>query len=248
MKASEVVTKLATPLTAPAYNPRRTRFRDREYLNIVYRTDAEALRKVVPEPLEFDEPLVRFEIMRMNQASNFGPYTEAGQVIPVRFGEEHGEYLHQMYLDSFPATAAGRELAGYPKSMGSPKLAVEGSALLGTLDLGSVRVATATMGYQFEQMDFEQAHSEISVPTYMLKIVPGYHGKPRICELLRTQITDLTIKDAWTGPARLQLFEHVLAPLADLPVREIVSASHILTDLRLAPLTPVHDYLAEAQS
>ncbi len=35
-----------------------------------------------------------------------------------------------------------------------------------------------------------------------------------------------------------------MAPLADLPVEEIVSASHIITDLTLAPMRPVHDYLA----
>jgi acetoacetate decarboxylase len=74
-------------------------------------------------------------------------------------------------------------------------------------------------------------------------MLPGYDRRPRICELVRSQITDLTVKGAWTGPARLQLFEHALAPLADLPVREIVSASHILCDLVLGRPTVVHDYL-----
>jgi acetoacetate decarboxylase len=59
------------------------------------------------------------------------------------------------------------------------------------------------------------------------------------------QITDVTIKGAWTGPARLQLFEHALAPLADFPVREVVSVSHILTDLTLGQPTLVHDYLTD---
>jgi acetoacetate decarboxylase len=74
--------------------------------------------------------------------------------------------------------------------------------------------------------------------------VPGYHDDLWVCDLARTEITDLTVKEAWTGPARLQLFAHVMAPLADLPVLEIVSASHIITDLTLAPMRPVHDYLA----
>jgi acetoacetate decarboxylase len=62
---------------------------------------------------------------------------------------------------------------------------------------------------------------------------------------VRTQITNVTVKGACIGPARLQLFEHALAPFADLPVREIISASHILTDLTLAPATLIYDYLAE---
>ncbi|MFC0435818.1 acetoacetate decarboxylase [Kutzneria buriramensis] len=245
MKASEVARRLATPLTAPAWAPVRSRFTDREYLNIVYRTDPEALRAVVPEPLEFDEPLVRFEVMKMGDSTSFGPYTESGQVIPVRFGEERGEYLHAMYLDNTAATVAGREISAYPKTAGSPRLFAEAGALVGTLDVGTQRVATGTMGYKHYAMDLDEARAELTLPTYMVKIVPGYEREPRVCELVRTQITDITVKAAWTGPARLQLFQHVLAPLADLPVLEVISASHIVTDLTLSGITPVFDYLRE---
>jgi acetoacetate decarboxylase len=82
----------------------------------------------------------------------------------------------------------------------------------------------------------------------MLKILPGYERQPRICELVRTKIVNIEIKGAWRGPARLLLFEHVLAPLADLPVREVISATHILTDLTLAPATVVYDYLTDRAS
>src|SRR5258708_34563212 len=80
----------------------------------------------------------------------------------------------------------------------------------------------------------------------MLKILPSYTKRPRICELVRTEITNISVKGAWRGPARLQLFEHVLAPLADLPVREIISATHILTDLTLSPATVIYDYLTDS--
>lgn len=247
MNRAQILTTVNTPATAPAYAPVAVRFTDREYLSIVYRTDPEALRAVVPEPLRIDpaEPLVRFEVMKMGDVTAYGPYVEAGQAIPVRFGDERGEYLHAMYLDSFAATAAGREVSAYPKAMGTPALHAEHAALVGTLDCGSVRVATATMGYKQRPLDPELAREQISVPTYMLKTVPGYDGTPRVCELVRTRITDPVIKESYAGPARLQLFAHVLAPLADLPVRGIVSASHIVTDLTLDPVVPVHDYLTE---
>jgi acetoacetate decarboxylase len=80
----------------------------------------------------------------------------------------------------------------------------------------------------------------------MLKILPSYEQRPRICELVRTEIRNIEVKGAWSGPARLQLFEHALAPLADLPVREIVSATHILTDLTLSPATVIYDYLSDS--
>ncbi|MEU6198560.1 acetoacetate decarboxylase [Streptomyces sp. NPDC047061] len=248
MQADDVVRSLNTPLTAPAYPiPSGTRFIDREYLNIVYRTDPEALRAVVPEPLTVGEPLVRFEIMHMGDVGGFGPYTEAGIAIPVDFEGEQGEYLHSMYLDNFPATAGGRELSAYPKVMGKPSLYVDHGTLVGTLDFGTLRVATATMGYKHRVLDKEEARRQISVPTYMVKIVPGYDFKPRVADLVRTQITDITVKEAWAGPARLQLFQHALAPLADLPVLEVVSASHINTDLALSPAKPVFDYLDQTR-
>ncbi|KOV60397.1 acetoacetate decarboxylase [Streptomyces sp. MMG1121] len=245
MKIEDVRRHPTTPLTSPAYPPVMPWFTDREYLNIVYRTDLDALRAVVPEPLEIEEPLVRFEIMKMNDVTGCGPYTEAGQAIPVSFDGESGEYLHAMYLDNFPATAAGREVSAYPKAMASPKLYVDNDVLVGTLDYGTLRVATATMGYKHYQLHKREAEAEITVPTFMLKTVPGYDGTPRVQELARTQITDVVVKAAHTAPARLQLFQHVLAPLADLPVLEVVSASHILTDLALAPVKPVFDYLKE---
>ncbi|MEU9499609.1 acetoacetate decarboxylase [Streptomyces sp. NPDC048196] len=244
MEQHDIGRRLATPLMNPAYPPVVPRFTDREYLNIVYRTDRDALRAVVPEPLEIDEPLVRFEVMRMGDVTGYGPYTEAGQAIPVRHQGERGEYLHAMYLDNFPATASGREAGAYPKTIGAPALYVDHGALVGVLDHGTLRVATATMGYKHHELDPAEAAAQITVPTFMLKLVPGYDGTPRTAQLVRTEISDVVVKGAWTGPARLQLFAHVLAPLADLPVREVVSASHLVTDLTLSPVTPVHDYLA----
>jgi acetoacetate decarboxylase len=243
MRIEDIRKHLTTPLTSPAYTSTVPRFTDREYLNVVYRTDPGALRAVVPEPLGIGEPLVRFEVMKMGDVSGFGPYTEAGQAIQVHFEGEQGEYLHAMYLDNFPATASGREVSAYPKVIGAPGLYVDHGALVGTLDHGTLRVATATMGYKHQPLDEDTARAQITVPTFMLKAVPGYRRGMRVQELVRTEITDVVVKEAYTGPARLQLFAHVLAPLADLPVLEIVSASHILTDLTLAPVEPVFDYL-----
>lgn len=246
MKIEELLKQsVSTPLGAGAFPRGPYRFKDREYLNITYRSDAEALRRVVPEPLVIGDPLVRFEVMKMPDVSGLGSYTECGLAIVVEFDGERGEYLQAMYVDSHPAIASGREVSAYPKKLGAPRLFVDSDTLVGTLDYGSLRVAVATMGYKHQTLDADAAKAEIGVPTFMLKLMSGYDRKPRICELVRTQISDITVSGAWRAPARLQLFEHVLAPLADFPVREIVAASHIVADLSLAPARVVHDYLAK---
>jgi acetoacetate decarboxylase len=247
MRSEEVLWQVSTPVGAPAFPWPPYRFTNREYLNIIYRTDRQALEAVVPDPLVVDDPLVRFEVMKMPDVTGLGSYTECGQAIRVSHGGEEGEYMHAMYVDNHPAIASGREFGAFPKKLGAPRLYVDSDTLIATLDYGSLRVANATMGYKHSLLDDEKAHAEVTIPTFMLKIVRGYTGAPRICELVRTEITDVTIKGAWSGPARLQLFEHALAPIADLPVREIVGVSHILTDLSLAPATVIHDYIDEQQ-
>jgi acetoacetate decarboxylase len=152
-----------------------------------------------------------------------------------------------MSWDNFSATVSGREMSAYPKALGAPRVRVEQGALLGTLDVTSERVATATMGYEYRELDADEARRQIAVPTSMLKVVRGYGARPMVCDLVRTENTDVAVTMAWTGPARLQLNAHVLASLADLPVLEIVDVSQVLTDLTLAGVKPVHDHLEAAQ-
>ena len=86
MKINEVKKRaFAMPLTSPAFPPGPYRFVDREFLIITYRTDRSALEAVVPEPLTFDEPIVKFEFIRMPDSTGFGNYSESGQVIPVKY-------------------------------------------------------------------------------------------------------------------------------------------------------------------
>jgi acetoacetate decarboxylase len=42
------------------------------------------------------------------------------------------------------------------------------------------------------------------------------------------------------------LSPHALAPIADLPVREVISGVHLIADLTLDLGEVVHDYLARA--
>ncbi len=118
MKKEYVVRQYTTPIAAPAFVQGPHRFKRREYLNITYRTDGEALAKLVPEPLEIDQPLVRFEVMKMPDTTGYGAYVECGQAAVVRMDREQGEFLLAMYLDNLPAIAAGRELSAFPKKVG----------------------------------------------------------------------------------------------------------------------------------
>ena len=245
MKENEVRSRaFAMPITNPAYPIGPYRFVDREYLIITYRTDPQKLREVVPEPLQVDESLVKYEFIRMPDSTGFGDYTESGQVIPVSFKGRKGGYTHCMFLNDHPPIAGGRELWGFPKKLAEPKLKAEIDTLVGELYFGPLRIAVGTMGYKHKAADLTAVKATLEAPNFLLKIIPHVDGKPRICEIVEYRLIDIDLKGAWTGPAELTLFSHALAPLAELPVQEVVSGLHILADLTLDLGMVVHDYLA----
>jgi acetoacetate decarboxylase len=149
-----------------------------------------------------------------------------------------------MFLNDHPPIAGGRELWGFPKKLANPTMRVETDTLVGTLDYGPVRIATGTMGYKHKKADLSAVKASLLGPNFLLKIVPHVDGTPRICELVEYHLEDIDLRDAWTGPAALTLCSHALAPLAELPVLEVVSAIHIIADLTLGLGKVVHDYLA----
>lgn len=236
----------AMPLTSPAYPRGPYRFVGREYLVVTYLTDPDRLAAVVPAPLQIDRahPVVKFEFMRMPDSTGFGDYTEAGQVIPVTFDGRRGGYSHCMFLNDESPIAGGRELWGFPKKLAAPRLAVETDCLVGTLDYGSLRIATATMGYKHRAADMAATLAAMREPGYLLKVIPHVDGTPRICELVEYGLEDIDLEFAHSGPSALTLSSHALAPLNDLPVREVLGCAHFKADLTLGLGRVVHDYLA----
>ena len=195
---------------------------------ITYRTDPDKLRELVPEPLEIDEPLVKFEFIRMPDSTGFGDYTESGQVIPVSFQGRKGGYTHCMFLND---RAADR---GRPRALGLSQEArrarrcasrsTRWSARSTTVRSASPRRPWAT---STRRPTSTRSQASLAAPNFLLKIIPHVDGTPRICELVEYYLEDVTLKGAWTGPAALSLIPHALAPVAELPVLEVVSAVHI---------------------
>jgi acetoacetate decarboxylase len=238
----------AMPVHNPAYPRPPFHFVNREYFIITYETDPDALRAIVPEPLKPENNLVHYEFIRMPDSSGFGDYTESGQVVSVRDPQGRlASYTHSMYLDDEGPIAGGREIWGFPKKLARPVLAVDGNdTLLGTLDYGTQRIATGTMGYKHNVLNTEDERRKLAdIPNYLLKVIPHVDGTARVCELVRFYLRDVTVHGAWSGPAELELHPHALAPVADLPVRRVVGARHVIANLTLDIGEVAFDYLAD---
>ena len=77
-----------------------------------------------------------------------------------------------------------------------------------------------------------------------LDILVSNAGIQIVAPLVEYYLTDVHLEGPWTGPAQLTLVSHALAPLAELPVLEVVAGTHIIADLTLDLGKVVHDYLA----
>ena len=226
-----------------AYNSPPHRFINREYFVIAYETDPGLLQSILPPGLIASDPIVKFEFMNMPDSTGFGSFSEAGQAIPVLYDGVPGTYIHNMYLNSPGPITGGREIWGFPKTMGRPCLEIDCDHVLGTLDYGKTRIATGTMLYKNIPLDTTLVKSSLESPGFLIKSIPDVTGGTAICQLIKYTMTDVKVKWAYTGDATLQLHPHVMANVSSLPVKNILSASHFLADLTLPFGKVAIDYL-----
>ncbi len=243
MKIDEVRSQFAMPTGMPSYPRGPYRFLSREFFVTTFWTDMAALERLVPEPLQIPEPVAKFEIIRMPDSQGFGSYTESGIVIPVTYQGTPGTYCAYMFLDDFPPIAAGREIWGFPKKYAHPELRVIKETLTGRLTYEDETVALATMAYKYYPIEPKKVEEEMLHFNYNLKIIPAVNGQLDVLQLIRYRLTDLKVHWAFRGPAALEFHAHAMAPLAGLPVREVISGTHLLSDLTLPYGETVVDYL-----
>jgi len=246
MNKKQILSLPSMPAAGPSYPFGPYRFVNREYFIVIYESDPDAIRAAVPEPLVPDPSnQVFYEWIKMPDSSGFGDYEESGVVIPCHYNGEPVNFVSQMYLNDDPPIAAGREIWGFPKKWAEPLLQTAVDTLTGTLHYSGQLVAMGTMAYKWENLSRDPAKTLASMHKTQvnLKLIPDVDGKPAIAQLVAYNLTEVTVKGSWSGPARLHLIPHVNAPVADLPVRRVVTGRHFIADLTLPYGRVLHDYL-----
>jgi acetoacetate decarboxylase len=246
MKKSDVKALASMPLQSPTFPRGPYKFFKRAYLVINYKTDAGLIRACLPEPLEPAGDVVAVQWLDLPDGEGFGAYSAAAQVIPCTLKGEQCNFVSQMYVDSSPPLAGGREIWGYPMKFGKALLKVNADTLTGSLHYATQSVATGTMVYKHDafRTDYATEREHLARTQITLKLIPDINGKPAIAQLVAINFKDVVVHGAWTGRARLELIPSVNCPLADLPVREVIGGLHMVTDMTLPYGRVVHDYLA----
>ena len=247
MTRDEVLQSSSMPVSAPAYPLGPFIFRAREYLIITYETDPEAIRRALPEPLEpAPGNLAFYEWIKMPNSSGFGDYQESGAGVQAIWRGTPCNFSVQMYLDDESPIAGGREIWGFPKKWGMPRLKVVRDTLTGTLHYDEEPVAMGTMRYKIYSLEqrLEEVRTGLGKLNVNLKLLPDVDGRPKVAQLVGYNLQDIHVHGAWEGEACLTFLPHVNCRLADLPIRRIVGGRHLIADLVLPYGQVLHDYLA----
>ena len=170
---------------------------------------------------------MKFEFIRMPDSTGFGDYTESGQVIPVSLqgpqGRLHATACSSTTIRRSPAVASS---GAFPRSSPSPTLHAEIDTLVGTLHYGPIAHRHRHHGLQAQgrrsrRSQGVDADAELPAQDHAACRRHARASASWSNITLRTSIC----KAPGPGLRRSTLISHALAPLAELPVLEIVSGN-----------------------
>lgn len=246
----EVLRTFSTPLDNPLVPKFPIRFRNTEILTVLYRTNPENIRSLLPEPLESLNDTVIVHVYRMNDAEWFGRYCESAVQVMVRLKETDvcGAYSPYLYLGNDGAIAAGREIYGQPKKSGTPSIEFADDLIIGKVQRNGIDILTGTMAYKQRKATLEELTATMPFTRNInLKVIPNIDGTPAIHQLTSRTFEDLVVHECWRGSATMELRPNAQAPVYKLPVVEMAEGFYWVCDFTLPTGEILYDYLNPAK-
>jgi acetoacetate decarboxylase len=245
MKEQKPESSWSTPWDAPLVPGFPFTFRDVEVLTLSYRTRADAVRELLPPPLEPINDWVLIHIYNMNDVEWLGSYHECNVMVGARLGERvQGGYSPYLFLDSDVGLAHGREVHGQPKKLAHPRLETRKDLLVGTVERNGIELITGTMAYKQRRgsiEDLKRATFDFAV-NINYKVIPQIDGRTALRQLTARKLSDVKLHECWTGPCSTELRPNVQAPVYRLPVLEEGPGYHWRADFTLVEGHILHEY------
>ncbi|MHA1580526.1 MAG: acetoacetate decarboxylase family protein [Candidatus Freyarchaeota archaeon] len=134
------------PIQAPLYPEPPYRYPGARGILIIYETDPDSIKKVLPDVLEVgDMPLAFLGVMEYPECDPLGPYNEAYLMVQAKCGDVAAWFNPFMWVTTEEALTAGREIWGFPKKTAGIKLVREEEKVTGVVERKGVRFIKATV-------------------------------------------------------------------------------------------------------
>ena len=191
------------PRVAPSYGPPPYAYRRCPQLIVVFRSSAETLRALVPEPLEPNPSDLAFLMIGSMLTDEFGAYAESIVAVPSTLGARSGNHVVFHHVDAEKPMIAGREIMGWPKRLGDVRWSE---------DNGRIEASTTRDGRTLIRATADMVgpagpeHLTLS-PTWLnLKLIPSADGGavPDVAQITDTTLLDVSVAEARYGTATLE--------------------------------------------
>ena len=240
----------STPLAAPLGAPFPFSFRNVDILTLTYRTDHEAVRRIVPAPLHAVSDWVLVHIYNMNDVDWLGRYGECNVMVGAEVpGGVRGGFSPLLFLNSDGGLAQGREVHGQPKKWANPKVEFRGDLIVGTVERNGIEIVTGTMVYKHTRSSVDEMKSATFDFSLNLnyKVIPHIDGRIAVRQITSRRLADVVVHECWADPCSVEIRPNMQAPLHLLPVREMGRGWFWRAQFTLVPGMVVHDYLEAAK-
>ena len=188
-------------------------------VTVVWETDPDVIRQVLPQPLEPSEPLARIRFATVDMGTGIPVFGAGWFGVRARHGSKEGEYALFMPMTTEQATIGGRETFGEPKKIGDVAIDVDGDRVHASFD---------RMGFPLAEVEGTLG-AKVDIPAkdkvdFYFKFSPSPDGKgfdtePALVHVRRHE----EARDGRDIDGTLTLHDSPIDPIADIPIRRIVS-------------------------
>jgi len=188
-------------------------------VTVIWETDPEVIKAVLPPPLEPSEPLARIRFATVDMGTGIPVFGAGWFGVRARHGKVEGEYALFMPMTTEQATIGGRETFGEPKKIGAVGLDIDGD---------SVRASFSRMGFTPAELTGTVGAPVDIAPRdkvdFYFKCSPSPDGKGFDTEpaLVHTHRHE-EARNGRVIDGTLRLNDSPLDPIADIPVGKILS-------------------------
>ncbi|MBJ7898819.1 MAG: hypothetical protein GC158_02610 [Cyanobacteria bacterium RI_101] len=174
------------PIVSPLYSAPPLLLRDMRVQLVVYETDIDNVKRLIPDPLEVRTNKVITWISEFELGATQGGFKEMAIYVQVKYKDYEGDYEPFLYVNSPVPLTAGREIWGYQKKMAAISLTLEQEAVIGKVTRLDHQILKTLVVPEYEAKRSDIPWSRDGV--FSLKYIPSAeeNGEP-LRELVLTE-------------------------------------------------------------
>jgi len=183
--------------------------------------DEDALRRLVPAPLELREPIAQFATMYFHSTVPKRPYFDAAVVVPVRYQGQDGGYWVHGFTSTDQVLSGTREIWGYRMKL-ADRITVDesGKVISGYTE----RLGKRLFSVELTPSDLEY-DPPVTFPRLFLKMLPrADRAEPQVKTVIRMN-AETTVESILWGEGAVSFEASEEDPVHRLKPKRILGAS-----------------------